>query len=251
MLTELTKKNKVIIQVIFWIIYYIAFSLIWVKNDNYKSSFFLEFILLPIRILTVYLCVLYLIPKYLLLKKFKEFIFFYVGMLILASIGQRLFMYFFYENLEVFDFSEIFKPAALIRSSLLINTTVLFISSLYILILYFREKDKNEESNSEMIELKSNRRTHIIATNSIMYIEGLGNYVNYHLNDSSKITVYKSLKQCLTQLESENFARIQKSFIINTNYLRSYDNETVEMKNGTSLPIGTKFNSEDLSIHND
>ncbi|MEW7279975.1 LytTR family DNA-binding domain-containing protein [Aquimarina sp. 2201CG1-2-11] len=158
-------------------------------------------------------------------------------------------MYFFFENLEQFDFSKIFKPSAIVRSSILINSTVFFISAIYILLLYFKEREKNEETNSKTIELKSNRRTHIIPTDTIIYIEGLGNYVNYHLNDNSKITVYTSLKLCLLQLESDNFIRIQKSFIINTSYLRSYDNDTVEMKNGISLPIGAKFNSKKLSIH--
>ncbi|AXT60834.1 LytTR family transcriptional regulator [Aquimarina sp. AD10] len=246
---ELTKKNKVIIQTLFWIVYYITFSFIWVKDGNYKASFFLEFVLLPIRILTVYFCVLFLIPKYLIHKRLKEFILYYIGMLILASIAQRLFMYFFFEDFNKFVFTEIFNISAMLRSLILINTTVIFVSSIYILLLYFREKNKNEQANSKMIELKSNRRTHIISTNSIIYIEGLGNYVNYHLSDASKITVYQSLKQCLLQLEDENFTRIQKSFIININYLRSYDNDTVEMNNGISLPIGAKFNIKELSIH--
>ena len=167
-----------------------------------------------------------------------------------ASIAHRFFMYFFFENLDQFDFGEIFKPAAIVRSSILINSTVFFISAIYILLLYFKERKKNEASDSKMIELKSNRRTHIIPTNSIIYIEGLGNYVNYHLNDATKITVYISLKQCLLQLESNHFVRIQKSFIINTQHLRSYDNDTVEMKNGISLPIGAKFNRKKLSIRN-
>lgn len=162
---------------------------------------------------------------------------------------QRLFTYFFVENSDSFNLAEILHIGALIRSSILINTTVLLISAVYILILYFKEREKNEENTAKMIELKSNRRTHIISTHTIVYIEGLGNYVNYHLHDNSKITVYQSLKRCLKELESDQFIRIQKSFIINTDFLRSYDNDTVEMLTGASLPIGAKFDTKKLSIH--
>ena len=245
----LYRKNKVIIQVVFWIAYYLLFSFIWVQNGDYKASFFLEFVLLPIRILTVYCCILFLIPKYLLQKKFIAFVLYYIFLLLFASIAQRLFMFFFIEDFDQFVFSKIFDIPAMIRSSVLINTTIIFVSSVYILLLYFREKENNEQIPGKMIELKSNRRTHRIAIHDIVYIEGLGNYVNYHLQDHSKITVYQSLKKCLEQLEDDKFARIQKSFIINTNHLRSYDNDTVEMNNGASLPVGAKFDIKELSIH--
>ena len=115
-----------------------------------------------------------------------------------------------------------------------------FVSSIYILHLYFKEKSKKEINTNDVIKLKSNRRVYRVQPKDILYIEGLGNYVNYMMADGKKITVYQSLKKCLENLSSD-FIRIQKSFIINKNHIKSYNNESVEMINEEFISIGNSF----------
>lgn len=235
------KNKKLAFHFIFWILYYVLFSIIWAKNYDYRESFYLEFILLPIRIFVVYATVLYLIPQFLLNKRFVLFTAYYVILLLFSGILQDVFLYFFYEQTVITSFSDIFRFHGLIRTIILINSTVFFVSTLYILNLYFKEKSKNEEAllgNQELMELKSSRRTYKIVTNEITYIEGLGNYVHYLLMNDNKITVYKSLKKCLQELPP-NFERIHKSYIINKNQVRSYNNDSVELGNGEMLPISS------------
>lgn len=244
---ELRRKKKISIQILFWVLYYILFSFIWVKNNDYKSSFYLEFILLPIRIFAVYFTVLYLIPQFLLNKKFIKFILYYAILLIIAGVSQRFFIYFFFDNKEIFNIVEILEINLLIRSIILINSTIFFVSSIYILHLYFKERSKKEIPTNNFVLLKSNRRVYRVQTKDIIYIEGLGNYVNYMMSDGKKITVYQSLKKCLENL-SDDFIRIQKSSIINKNHIKSYNNESVEMTNGEFISIGNSFDFNLLPI---
>ncbi|MCZ6693941.1 MAG: hypothetical protein O6939_08560, partial [Bacteroidetes bacterium] len=52
---------RVIHHVLFWLIYYITFGFIWAEGGDYWQSYYLEFILLPIRILAVYFTIFLLI----------------------------------------------------------------------------------------------------------------------------------------------------------------------------------------------
>ncbi len=245
MFEKLDEKKKIMIQVVFWILYYILFGFIWVKGVDYKSSFYLEFILLPIRIFAVYFTILYLIPQFLLPKKFLKFVVSYMVLLCFAGIAQRFFIYFFFDDQEVFNIAQILNVKLIVRSIVLINSTVFFVSSVYILNLYFIEKAKSEPQVTNTIELKSNRRIYRVQPKDITHIEGLGNYVNYITIDGKKITVYQSLKKSMEQLPN-HFMRIHKSFIINRHHMKSYSTETVEMISGEFIPIGNSFDQNKL-----
>lgn len=240
-------KNKtLIIHFLFWVVYYIFFGIIWAKNGNYKDSFFLEFILLPIRIFCVYFTVLFLLPQFLLKKKFVKFFGFYLVLLLLASVLQNVFIQFFMDNTERFDIGAVVNLSALLRASILINSTVLFVLSVYILKHYFDERTKNEllsknKPESKVVILKSNKRNYHIEEKNIIRVEGLGNYVTYHLTDGSSIVVYSVLKDVLTIL-SDDFVRVHKSHIVNKTLIKSYSKDNIELTNNDLIPIGNSVN---------
>jgi len=237
MFTKWYRDHRILFHVAFWTIYYVLFSLLWVKGDNYKSSFYLEFILLPMRIFAVYFAIHFLIPKYLLQKKIRHFIIYYCIFIIIIGIIQQLFTFFFFEEQDNLD--SFFNLRSIIKSTVLVNSTVFFISTIYILILFFKEKDKNTIllNANNILELKSNRRTYRVNPKDIIYIEGLGNYVNYFLKNNNKITVYQSLKDCLLSL-GPKFIKVQKSYIINKDYIQSFNAESIETSHGQFIPIG-------------
>lgn len=234
------QRNPLILHAFLWILYYISFGIIWTESGDYKSSFFREFILLPIRIFCVYFTVLYLLPNYLLKKKFDRFLSYYIITLLLTSILQRIFIYFFIDDFNVVEIDEIFKVSSIFRAVILINSTVILVLSIYILKHYFKLNKRVldfEEKKPLVLQLKSNKRIYNINENDVIHIEGLGNYVKYYLKDDSSILVYGSLKQTLKSL-SNNFIRIHKSHIINKNYIKSYSNDNIELLEGKIVPIG-------------
>ncbi|WP_422083052.1 LytR/AlgR family response regulator transcription factor [Ulvibacterium sp.] len=224
-------NSRIATHVLFWIGYYTLFGLLWAGQEGYMASFYLEFVLLPIRILAVYATLYFLLPKFLLKRRYVQFLVGYAIMLVSTGILQRVFIHLFYEELLLNDFSTgLFSIRMLVRAMVLINTTVLLILGIKLFQLWVIEREKNEKENEKILELKANRRIHRVSTNNIVYIEGLGNYVTYHLLDNSKITVYGSIKNTLSALPG-NFRRIHRSYIVNKDYIKSYDLNSVEVQN--------------------
>ncbi|WP_431124930.1 LytR/AlgR family response regulator transcription factor [Flagellimonas flava] len=229
--------SRIATHCIFWVLYYILFGLIWVSEEGYLASFYLEFVLLPIRILAVYITLYYLLPQFLLQRKYKEFLLGYGLTLLLGGVLQRVFIHLFYEELLLNDSSAgLFSIMMLVRAIVLINTTVLFVLGAKLFQLWALEQEKNKRLESEILEIRSNRKTHRVPVDSILFVEGLGNYVTFHLEDKSKITSYGSIKKTLEQLPS-NFRRVHKSFIVNKEHIKSYDALTIDIQDN-SIPRG-------------
>ncbi len=236
-------NSRIATHILFWVAYYILFGLLWAGQEGYMASFYLEFVLLPIRILAVYATIYFLLPKFLLKRRYTRFLVGYAIILLSAGMLQRVFIHLFYEELLLNDFSTgLFSFRMFIRAMVLINTTVLFVMGVKLFQLWVIERERNEQSNEKMLELKANRRIHRVSTGHIVYIEGLGNYVTYHLLDNSKITVYGSVKNTLSTLP-KNFRRIHRSYIVNKDHIKSYDLNSVEVQN-QFIPRGSSTNDD-------
>lgn len=240
-------NSKIITHVLFWVVYYVSFSFIWSTDEGLKASFFLEFILLPIRIMAVYVTIYYLLPKFLIKKAYFNFILSYLSLIVVAAIAQRIFIYLFYDTLLMNDNeTSLFNIQQLIRASILINTTVFFVLSFKIFKLFIVEKDKNESNTLKTLEIRSDRRTHKVSLNDILFIEGKGNYTTYHLIDSIRITAYGSVKKALEPLPNY-FVRVHKSFIVNKKEIKSFDSLNIYLKSQT-IPRGKGIFDEDLLL---
>ena len=93
----------------------------------------------------------------------------------LLSAVQRIFIYYFYEGNIGFAAADIF---GIMRAAILINSTVLFISAFKIFKRYLEEKDRNDKTSSELIEIKADKRIHLVKTQDILYLEGNGELRN-------------------------------------------------------------------------
>lgn len=238
-------NSRIATHVVFWALYYVLFGLIWVNEEGYLASFYLEFILLPIRILAVYFTIYFLLPRFLLKRKFKSFFLGYAIALFLGGILQRIFIHLFYEELLLNDSgSGLFSVMMLVRAIVLINTTVLLVLGAKLFQLWAIEHEKNKGLESEILEIRSNRKTHRVPFEHILFVEGLGNYVTYHLADKSKITSYGSIKGTLEALPA-NFRRVHKSYIVNKAHIKSYDAMTIDIQDN-SIPRGKSISDEVL-----
>jgi len=247
---------RIIHHILFWLIYYITFGFIWAEGGDYWQSYYLEFILLPIRILAVYFTIFLLIPQYLQHRKIIHFATGYLGLILICAVLQRLFIFFFYEGIAV-DQNQLWDLTGILRAIILINSTVLFVSAIKITQLWWLEGDKNNhlqtiiksihstDRKDEIIEIKAEKRINRIPADELLFVEGLGNYVIYHTQDK-KLISYTSLKQALEELP-EHFIRIHKSYLVNMNHVTSYDHEDIEV-GGNLLPLGRAFRNG-LSLH--
>ena len=90
----------------------------------------------------------------------------------------------------------------------------------------------------EFLYVKSNRKTLKINQQTIDYIEGMNNYVKIYCQKEAHI-VYTSLQKMKHNLGT-SFLRIHKSYIINKNKIKSFNQEQIEVAN-KQLPIGNKY----------
>ncbi|GAA6137075.1 hypothetical protein NBRC116583_08220 [Arenicella sp. 4NH20-0111] len=223
----------------FWLIYYVLFSLVWAKSEyGYFVSFYLEFVLMPLRILASYCMMYVLVPALLSNRKMVEFLVSYFTLIIVAGAFQLLIGHFFYAQLmdgqsEVFTLS----IASWVRNIVLINSTVILLGAVKVIQLYYQLIDtaqlaqrtalgEEDEKIDRFIEVKSDRRIHRLRVEDILYVEGMGNYVTYVRSEDRRTVVYSSLKSAEDTLP-ESFIRLHRSYLVNRSHISAYDKETV------------------------
>ena len=229
-------NSKILTHVLFWFGYFLLFGFIWAQDGNYLDAYALEFVLLPARIMAVYVMIYLLIPRYLENERYLKFGISYVQLLLVSGMIQTIITY-FYQGMS--DSS--LTLSALTRNIVLINSTVVVIGSFKIFKLWQHQQATSKAQSREtspIIEMKADKRTYRLRTSDILYLESLGNYVTYHLKDRRLIS-YTSLNECASRLP-ENFMRIHKSYIVNRENITSYNSEDIEVGE-KRLPIGRAF----------
>jgi two-component system LytT family response regulator len=83
--------------------------------------------------------------------------------------------------------------------------------------------------------------------NEIIRIEALSNYSTFYLVNKQKIMVSKTLKEFESVLTMQNFFRISRSCIVNTDYIIKYKNEDggiLELQDGSEIGVGPHRKNE-------
>jgi DNA-binding LytR/AlgR family response regulator len=88
-------------------------------------------------------------------------------------------------------------------------------------------KSRSDEPD-DFIMLKSEHRIHKVKHNEILYIEGLKEYVIFHLKNEKRIITLRSIKS-LEESLPDNFMRIHRSYIINKNEISTLYRNMVEI----------------------
>lgn len=110
---------------------------------------------------------------------------------------------------------------------------------------------QSHNTNDEPVEgvdfffVKSEYKLVRIDKKKIIYIEGLKDYIKINLEGESKpVLTLMSLKEMMSKLEEQNFARVHRSFIINVEYIRGVERNIITTHNGDKIPIGDQYKSQ-------
>jgi len=101
-----------------------------------------------------------------------------------------------------------------------------------------READTAEVTHDEIF-IKSERKFIKLKYEDIRYIKGLKDYVIVHTDDSKHITAM-NIKTILSHLPKNIFARVSKSYIINTQKISSIENDVI-LLGKEFIPIGNIY----------
>ena len=152
--SQLHKKKFIPLHFVFWIgvwFFYVYFFSYNSVNTNYVTSF--SSFLLPVTIITTYFVVYYLIPKYLLTKKYKRFVLyslytlvFTTYLILLAIFGSFVFL----SNMEIQNMPPMSRNYVFV---LILVTLVVFMVSFISLLSYnFKTLSENKELQNKILE---------------------------------------------------------------------------------------------------
>lgn len=101
------------------------------------------------------------------------------------------------------------------------------------------DKENIENVENDYLFVKSERRYFKVNFENILFIEGLKDYVILQLEDQRIITKM-NLKAIHEQLPANLFFRINKSYIINTRHITSFDNNDIYIRTH-EIAIGNTY----------
>ena len=110
---------------------------------------------------------------------------------------------------------------------------------IYHALLLQEEKENIEPVDNEFFFVKSDRRYFKVNFKDILFIEGLKDYVIIQLADQRIIT-RMNLKTTYELLPKKDFLRVNKSYIVNTNHIDSFDNNDIFIGN-YEIAIGNTY----------
>ncbi|WP_430973709.1 LytR/AlgR family response regulator transcription factor [Sunxiuqinia rutila] len=104
------------------------------------------------------------------------------------------------------------------------------------------------QAGRPFIFVRENKKEVKVPLCDILYIEGLGEYIQIHTKQRKVITKM-GLNQVAEKLPSQFFLRIHKSYVICTSHVDAYTNTSLEIA-GVELPIGRRYKNEVLDMLN-
>ncbi len=106
-------------------------------------------------------------------------------------------------------------------------------------------KRKESDESAGFIMIKSEHRIHKVNFENILFVEGLKEYVTFHLKEGKRIVTLKSLKSLEEQLPGF-FMRVHRSYIVNKNEVVSLYHNMIEIGD-KKIDVGKTFKEKVLA----
>ncbi len=106
------------------------------------------------------------------------------------------------------------------------------------------ESAAEQADDQEVISVHADRKTHLVKLANIVYLESAGEYVRLHLADGTKLVTLFRLKNMESSLQSSQFMRVHRSYIINLQHISGYTKGRVFLSNEDYVPIGENYKEQ-------
>lgn len=97
----------------------------------------------------------------------------------------------------------------------------------------------SDNEQSKKIVLKNTDAIHVVDIKDILFAKSDNNYTSFLLTNNKSILVSKPLKSFEEKLKNYQFFRVHQSFLINLNYISSFNkrSEEIVLKNSHYIPV--------------
>jgi len=234
-------------HVIFWVL--IAGLLVVTfgqgDHDYIKTLYYVTF-LMPVAIGTSYFFNYFLVPRYLLTRRYIKFGLYLFYTLIFSLYFEQLVLTLSFIALANYKYTDL-NPYS--TNLLLLTMTIyliVMVNAFFMLIRRYQNKEhllttletEKEKQKIKTITVKVDRKNVPINLDDILIVESLADYVKIHTNTDQIITREKISE--LDQRLPESFIRTHRSFLVNQKQITSFGKESVNIGEVT-VPISRTY----------
>lgn len=249
-----SKISNPFYHILFWAVVTTVLVLVFGRswNNNLHAFYFIS-LLLPVVMATSYFFNFYLVPFFLLKKKYFWFGLYSFYMLVLSLYFQMIVVVFSYIYFANFNLEEI--ATNIIDQVILlafVMYAVVFAGSIFVMLQQLvssrneleQLKEEKKKMETPFLELTSNRKSVRVFYSDILFIESLADYIKVHTTSKKEITSKEKISALEKRLPGI-FVRIHRSFIVNREKITSYNNNEIEI-DGVVLNIGRSYKQKAL-----
>jgi len=214
---------------------------------NKMAAFYFISLLLPVIMATSYFFNYYLVPKFLLQKKYFQFGLYLIYTVVISLFLEMIVLTFTFIYVLSFYLDK-FNPNASDSLFLaIIMYLVVFLGSFLLMVKQVNEsnfeiqdlKENKEKMKRSFILVISQRKPVRIFHDDINYIESNSDYIKVYSNAQEEIISKEKISTIEKKLP-DTFLRIHRSFIVNKDKISRFDYNTVEI-NDIELNIGRTY----------
>lgn len=221
-------------------------------GDYVKSFYFVTF-LLPVAMATSYFFNYFLVPNYLLERKYVRFTIYTAYTIIVSLYLEMVVVTISFIVLANYNYEELDPMMTNIFALASAVYLIVLIKAFYLLFRRVRNNEfkvqqlieEKEALKTEFITVRADRKNHQIKLDDILYLESLSDYVKLHFNDETLTT-----RETISSFEEslpETFIRIHRSYIVNQNHITKFNSTSVKIDE-TELPISRTYKSDTLAV---
>lgn len=148
-------KKEVYLHILFWVVFTAIFTFVeGGYNNRFKSAFQLQLIFLPFKLFVVYLNYFWLIPAYLMKRKFGPYLFYSVLSLVLASFLHRAVMYYHFYGILYPDWDPggFWQAYRFLQSAMVIISPLIILISLIVMWQWLTASRRAEQLEKEKLK---------------------------------------------------------------------------------------------------
>ena len=236
---------------IFWLLAFVVLTLGFSRSfQSMAQSFYFVAFLFPVIVGTSYLVASYLVPRFLLQKRYYKFGLYFIYTLVFSVFLELLVMTLSLVLLANFQYEAMNPKATDIVFLTIVLYAFVFLNTIILLLRkYFTGLEREgalvaekEKLSRSYVVVRSERKNRQIAFDQIEYVESTGNYLRI-LTSSGESVLTKDKISNLQEKLSERFIRIHRSILVNGDKINSYNREQITIHE-TELPLSRKYKEE-------
>lgn len=218
--------------------------------ESFTLSFYFVAMLLPVAVGTSYFFNYFLVPRFLLKKRYGKFSLYLAYLLIVSSWLEMWVMTGSFVLLADLNYTNLGPVAGNIFILAIVLYFIVFLKAFILLVKRsFATQQRTQTLKSEKdkflkgyLTVRANRKQAKILFEDILYIESMSDYVKIITTSDEPVITRERISHIIKELP-ENFLRIHRSFIANSQKV-DYFSKTELQINGSTLPISRTYKKQ-------